>query len=98
MHPQVLVADELMSSLDPWVRLSIFEILQNFHDQGGTILLATHSLSVVRYWASYVVALEAGRVVFGGTPQSLLSNPAVMTETGLSKIWWKVDPDFPEKE
>lgn len=97
MRPQVMVADELMSSLDPWVRLSIFEILQNFHDLGGTILLATHSLSVVRYWASYVVVLEAGRVVFGGTPHALLNNPSVMTEKGLSKIWWKVDPDFPEK-
>lgn len=97
MEPEALIADELISSLDPWVRMSIFEILQNFHNQGGTILLATHSLSVVRYWASYVVVIEAGRVVFGGTPQSLLNNPAVMSETGLSKVWWKVDPDFPEK-
>jgi cobalt/nickel transport system ATP-binding protein len=96
MEPEALVADELISSLDPWVRLSIFEILQNFHNQGGTILLATHSLSVVRYWAGYVVVIEAGRVVFSGTPQALLSNPAVMTETGLSKIWRQVDPDFPE--
>jgi len=96
MEPEALVADELIGSLDPWVRLSIFEILQNFHNQGGTILLATHSLSAARHWAGYVVVIEAGRVVFSGTPQSLLSDPAVMDETGLSKIWRQVDPDFLE--
>jgi cobalt/nickel transport system ATP-binding protein len=96
MEPEVLVADEPMASLDPWVRLGIFEILQRFYDQGRTILMATHNLSVVRYWASYVVVMEAGRVVFSGTPKALLSNQTVLDETGLSKVWWRVDPEFPE--
>jgi len=98
MQPEVLVADEPMASLDPWVRLGIFEILQRFYDQGKTILMATHNLSVVRYWASTVVVMEAGRAVFAGTPKALLSNQAVLDETGLSKVWWRVDPEFPENE
>jgi cobalt/nickel transport system ATP-binding protein len=96
MEPEVLVADEPMASLDPWVRLVIFEILQRFYDQGKTILMATHNLSVVRYWASYVVVMEAGQAVFSGRPKALLSNQAVLDETGLSKVWWRVDPEFPE--
>lgn len=98
MEPEVLVADEPLASLDPWVRLTIFEILQRFYDQGKTIMMATHNLSVVRYWASYVVVLEAGRVVFSGTPHALLTNQGVLDETGLSKVWWRVDPGFPEAE
>lgn len=97
MEPDVLVADEPMTSLDPWARLIIFEILQRFYDQGKTILMATHNLSVVRYWASYVVVLQAGQVVFSGTPQELLTNQAVLDKTGLSKVWWKVDLAFPEE-
>ncbi len=97
MEPDVLIADEPLASLDPWVRLSIFEILQRFYDQGKTIMMATHNLSVVRYWASYVVVLQAGRVVFTGTPQALLTNQAVLDETGLSRVWWPVDPGFPEE-
>jgi cobalt/nickel transport system ATP-binding protein len=97
MEPDVLVADEPLTSLDPWARLAIFEILQRFYDQGKTILMATHNLSVVRYWASYVVVLQAGQVVFSGTPQALLTNQPVLDKTGLSKIWWKVDLDFPEE-
>lgn len=96
MEPEVLVADEPMASLDPWVRLTIFDILQRFYDQGKTILMATHNLSVVRYWASYVVVMEAGRVVFSGTPKALLTDKAILDETGLSKVWWKVEPSFPD--
>jgi cobalt/nickel transport system ATP-binding protein len=96
MQPEVLVADEPLASLDPWVRLTIFDILQKFYDQGKTILMATHNLSVVRYWASYVVVIEAGQVVFAGTPKALLGNQAVLEKTGLSKVWWRVDPEFPE--
>lgn len=96
MGPEVLVADEPLASLDPWVRLTMFEILQRFYDQGKTIMMATHNLSVVRYWASYVVVLQAGQVVFADTPQALLTDHAVLDKTGLSKVWWKVDPAFPE--
>ena len=97
MEPEVLVADEPMASLDPWVRLTIFDILQKIYDQGKTILMATHNLSVVRYWSSYVVVLEAGQAVFSGTPQALLTNQTVLDETGLSKVWWRVEPEFPNE-
>lgn len=97
MEPDVLVADEPLNSLDPWVRLSIFEILQKVHDQGKTILMATHNLSVVRYWASFVVVLQAGQVAFSGTPKDLLNAQDVLDRTGLSRVWWKVDPAFPDE-
>ncbi len=94
MAPEVLVADEPMASLDPWVRLTMFEILQRFYDQGKTILMATHNLSVVRYWSSYVIVLEAGRAMFSGTPRALLNDERLLDKTGLSKVWWRVDPEF----
>lgn len=95
MQPDVLVADEPLASLDPWGRLAIFEILQRFYDQGKTILMATHNLSVVRYWATYVIVMQDGQAVFTGTPRALLTNQAVLDETELSKVWWKVDLEFP---
>jgi cobalt/nickel transport system ATP-binding protein len=96
MEPEVLVADELMANLDPWLRLAIFEIFQRLSDQGKTILMATHNLSVVRYWSSYVIVIEAGRVAFHGSPQHLLSDHQLLDATGLSKVWWRVDPEYPE--
>ena len=95
MEPAVLVADEPLANLDPWVRLTIFEILQRFYDQGKTILMATHNLSIVRYWSSYVIVLQAGQVAFAGTPQALLGDQAVLDETGLAQVGWRVDSDYP---
>ena len=87
MEPQLLVADELMATLDPWVRLTIFEILNRLHQQGKTILLATHDLQVIKNWASFVVVLQQGAVAFSGLPAELLDNQAVLEQTGLAKIW-----------
>ncbi len=98
MEPEVLVSDELMASLDPWVRLRIFDILQQLHDQGKTILMATHDLSVVRYWASFVVVMEAGQAVFCGSPQRLLTDRPLLEKTGLARVWWRVEPSFPNEE
>ena len=87
MDPQLLVADELMATLDPWVRLTIFAILGRLHDQGKTILLATHNLQVIKSWASFVVVIAKGAVAFSGPPAELLDNQAVLEQTGLAKIW-----------
>lgn len=91
MEPSVLLADELMSAIDPWARLDIFEIFQALHNRGTTVLLATHDLSVVRYWATHVIVLQKGKIAFSGTPAQLLGNQSVLETTELSKIWWNVE-------
>ncbi len=87
MEPDVLLGDEPLNSLDPWVKLSIFDILQRVHEQGKTIMMATHNLSVVRDWATYVVVLQAGQVAFSGAPNQLLHDQSMMEKTGLDRVW-----------
>lgn len=87
LQPEVLVADEPMNSLDPWARLALFDIFEQLYNRGKTVIMATHNLSVVRQWASYVIILQAGQVVFSGTPQALLTNQPILDETGLSEVW-----------
>jgi cobalt/nickel transport system ATP-binding protein len=87
MDPDVLVIDELTAELDPWVRRRIFAIFERLHQQGKTILLATHDLAVVRQWASFLVVMEAGHAAFAGKPEHLLANEPLMRETGLSEVW-----------
>lgn len=87
MEPDVLVADEVMASLDPWVRLRIFDILDRLHAQGKTLLLATHDLDTVCHWATFVVVIQAGKVVFSGVPKTLLGDKVLLEVTGLDIIW-----------
>ena len=87
MEPEVLIVDELMANLDPWVRAHIFNIFERLHRQGKTILLATHDMAVIAHWATFVVMMERGRAVYAGPAGELLSSAALMAETGLAEVW-----------
>jgi len=87
MDPTVLIVDELMSTLDPWVRMPIFNIFARLHDDGKTIMLATHDLAVVEHWATHVIVMAEGRALFAGAPTALLSDAALLRETGLEQVW-----------
>ncbi len=63
MAPRVILADEVTSGLDPWMRRQVFAIFNRLVAQGVTVLLATHDLSVARHWADLVAVMEAGQVV-----------------------------------
>ncbi|HMQ55851.1 MAG TPA: ABC transporter ATP-binding protein [Anaerolineae bacterium] len=87
MDPDILISDELLSSLDPWVRLRMLDIFAQLRERGKTVIMATHDLKVVRRWASYVVVMDAGRAAFAGTPEHLLADQVLLTQTGLAQVW-----------
>jgi cobalt/nickel transport system ATP-binding protein len=87
MDPDVLVADELLANLDPWVRLSILGILYQLHHRGKTLILATHNLDIAWNWATFVVVVNDGQAVFAGVPKDLLTDDELLARTGLSEVW-----------
>jgi cobalt/nickel transport system ATP-binding protein len=87
MKPRVLIVDELMANLDPWVRLHIVDIFRRLHEQGQTIILATHDLTLVEQWATFVVVMAAGRALFAGPLDELLASDVLLEETGLGQVW-----------
>lgn len=87
MDPEILISDELLASLDPWVRLRILDIFARLRERGKTVIAATHDFKVVRRWASYVIVMDAGRAVFAGTPDQLLADQDLLTQTGLAQVW-----------
>lgn len=94
MEPEVLVADEPLGSLDPWMRLALFDILERFYERGNTIVMATHDVAVVRHWATYVIVMDAGAAVFAGPPAALLDDQTLLTMTGLAHVWQHPDALF----
>ena len=87
MDPDVLLADELTASLDPWMRRKVFEIFERLTAQGKTIMLATHHIEVVRRWADRVAVMEQGRVIAFDAPERLFANRDLMARTGLDAVW-----------
>ena len=47
-HPELLIADEPTGNLDPNSALEIMELLEGFHRQGMTLLVATHDKEVLQ--------------------------------------------------
>lgn len=61
--PGVLIADEPTGNLDPDTALEIMNILERINQNGTTIIMATHSRTIVNNIKHRVLAIESGRLV-----------------------------------
>jgi peptide/nickel transport system ATP-binding protein len=74
--PDVIVCDEVTSSLDVSVQAAVLALLRELREQTGvSLLFITHDLGVVATIADDVLVLEAGVVRERGTPEQILGNP-----------------------
>jgi cobalt/nickel transport system ATP-binding protein len=77
MQPHILIVDEALAMLDPWMRRQMLAIFDNLVAQGKTVLLSTHDWEMVRDWADLVIAMQAGQILSVDTPERVFSNPAL---------------------
>lgn len=61
-HPKLILADEPTGNLDPANAKEVLDLLDHFHQDGGTVLLVTHE-EVAASRAQRTIQLEQGRVV-----------------------------------
>jgi cobalt/nickel transport system ATP-binding protein len=80
MQPEILVLDEPTSNLDPRGRRELCQALSRV---GGTQLIATHDLDLVRQLCSRVVVLRRGHLAGAGMPAELLKDEAFLRENDL---------------
>jgi phosphonate transport system ATP-binding protein len=62
-EPEVLIADEPLSSVDPVRSLDLVRLLSQFA-RGRTLIVATHQLEPLLPYVSRVVGLREGRLLF----------------------------------
>ena len=75
-EPQVLVADEPVSSLDMSTRAQILGLLQALrHEMGLAVLLITHDLAIVSKVADRVGVMYLGRLCEVGPVASVIGQP-----------------------
>ena len=76
-RPRLLVADEPTTALDVSLRAQILDLLSDLQKRFGmAVLLITHDLNTVRYFADQVLVMEKGVVVESGAVDVVLTYPA----------------------
>jgi phosphonate transport system ATP-binding protein len=77
--PAVILADEPTASLDPQLTASIMDLLRRINtEQGITLVVSQHQLETALAYASRIVGLRSGRVMFDGSPAAV--TPAVVRD------------------
>ena len=70
--PKMVLADEPIASLDPRNAAVVMAALRDINRRDGlTVLVNLHHIETAREYCDRIVAMQAGRVVFDGTPEAL---------------------------
>jgi ABC-2 type transport system ATP-binding protein len=70
-RPRVLFLDEPTAGLDPQSRLALWDIMQELHRDGQTILLTTHYMEEADQLCDRVAIMDHGRLLALDTPAEL---------------------------
>ncbi|MEM3815636.1 MAG: energy-coupling factor transporter ATPase [Candidatus Bathyarchaeia archaeon] len=74
LHPDIIVADEPTSQLDPIGKREVFEtLLQLNKSEGKTVIMITHDIDWAVKYSDRIGLLYFGKFVFIGSPRDLLS-------------------------
>lgn len=80
MVPDILVLDEPSSALDPKSRRRLINLLKSF---SHTKIVATHDLDLVLELCERTIILKEGMVLSDGPTAGILTDPALLEESGL---------------
>ena len=71
-QPRIILADEPVASLDPVLAHSILEYLEKLNQEDNiSILCSLHYLDLVQRYATRVIGLRAGQIVYRGTQEDI---------------------------
>jgi putative spermidine/putrescine transport system ATP-binding protein len=77
MRPQVLLLDEPLSALDPFLRIKVREELKKLQRELGiSFIHVTHSQDEAMALADQMVVMDGGRISQAGSPREVFDQPA----------------------
>jgi cobalt/nickel transport system ATP-binding protein len=83
LQPELLVLDEPTAYLDIKHTRNLIATLKKIHEDGTTLIMATHDLDLVYRWADWVFVMDKGRLMLEGKPQDVFSQRTLLEELEL---------------
>lgn len=95
-RPRILLLDEPTTGLDPALRQTFYDILQELRDGGATVLISSHALSELEGRAQHVLIMNRGVLVAEGSLAELrrLSQLPIRISFDLGAGYDKVAPTW----
>ena len=87
-EPELLLLDEPLAGLNETERVRFFEIVDDLVSPQTAIVVIEHSVRSLLQYVESVVALDEGRIISEGSPDAVVSDPAVI-EAYLGSKWMK---------
>ncbi|MEC9492267.1 ABC transporter ATP-binding protein [Flexistipes sp.] len=76
IEPEIVVADEPVSSLDVSIQAQILNLLQKLRKESGkTLLLIAHDLAIVNFLCDEILVMYKGMVLEYGKSSEVIKNP-----------------------
>ena len=75
-EPEILIADEPLSSLDISIQAQILNLLVDLKEKYNlSIIFITHDLNIVKVFCDRLIVMKEGKIVEQGITSDVLSNP-----------------------
>ncbi len=75
-RPEVLIADEITSSLDVSVQSAVLNLMRELRGELGiSMMFVSHNLATVRYLSDHLAVMYLGRIVEIGPTETVVSDP-----------------------
>ena len=78
VRPDLVMLDEPMAGVNPALKQSLLGHVKSLRDDGMSVLFVEHDMDMVRDISDRVIVMAAGKVVSQGTPDQVMSDPAVI--------------------
>jgi peptide/nickel transport system ATP-binding protein len=75
-RPELMICDEPVSALDVSVQGAVLNLLKDIQSEtNNTIMFIAHDLSVVRFFAEFIIVMYLGQIAEYGRTESIFSPP-----------------------
>ncbi len=75
MKPKVMLFDEATSALDPEMIGEVLDVMKTLAREGMTMICVTHELGFAQEVSDWVIFMDEGKIVEGGTADHFFNNP-----------------------
>ncbi|MBN2235228.1 MAG: ABC transporter ATP-binding protein [Opitutales bacterium] len=82
-EPEILLADEPTTGLDPYHQLHLMELLRGQAQSGRSVVVVLHDLTQAARFCDRLILLKDGAVLASGTPAHVVSSAHLLSAYGI---------------